>query len=180
MIPKGSAAMAEPTALHELTPLLLINLRGDAGADAFRSAVAGVLGVAPPAEPNRVVSGGDVSLFWLGPDEWLATAPTERGEFVERLEAALSGQHHSVIDVSQGRVALELEGSEARAVLAQGLSLGLRPQSFGPDRCAQTGLARVPVILQQIDAAPRFRIFVRASFAPYVIEWLRSTIAELA
>ena len=172
--------MAEPTVLRELTPSLLINLRGDAGVDVFRSAVAGVLGVAAPTEPNTVASSGDVSLLWLGPNEWLATAPTDKSELVERLEAALSGQHHSVIDVSQGRVVLELEGPEARAVLAQGLSFDLRPQSFGPGRCAQTGLARVPVILQQIDPMPRFRIFVRASFAPYVTEWLRSTIAELA
>jgi sarcosine oxidase subunit gamma len=75
---------------------------------------------------------------------------------------------------------LELTGTEARAVLAQSTSLDLRPRVFGPGRCAQTGLARVPVILQQIDAMPRFRIFVRTSFAPYVNEWLRSTIAELA
>ena len=172
--------MAEPTVLRELPSPLLINLRGDAGTEAFLSAVRGELGVTPPAEPNTVATKGDIGVLWLGPDEWLATAPAEKSEFVERLEATLAGQHHSVIDVSQGRVVLELEGPDARAVLAQGLSLDLRSRSFGPDRCAQTGLARVPVILQQIDAVPRFRIFVRASFAPYVTEWLKSTIAELA
>jgi sarcosine oxidase subunit gamma len=171
--------MAEPTALRELPPLLLINLRGDAGADGFRSAIAGVLGVAPPTDPNTVASSGDVSLLWLGPNEWLATAPAGKPDVVDQLETALSGQHHSAIDVSEGRVVLELEGGHARAALAQELSLDLRPGSFGPGRCAQTGLARVPVILQQIDAA-RFRIFVRRSFAPYVGDWLRSTIAELA
>ncbi|HKX10729.1 MAG TPA: sarcosine oxidase subunit gamma family protein [Stellaceae bacterium] len=170
--------MAEPTALRELPPLRLINLRG--GADAFGSAVQGVLGVAPPTEPNTVASSGDVSLLWLGPNEWLATAPAEKQNVVDQLETALSGQHHSVIDVSEGRIVLELEGANARAALAQELSLDLRPTSFGPGRCAQTGLARVPVILQQIDGAPRFRIFVRRSFAPYVTDWLRSTIAELA
>jgi sarcosine oxidase subunit gamma len=172
--------MAEPTVLRELPPPLLINLRGDAGAEAFRSAVAGVLGLAPPCEPNTVVSGGEIGILWLGPDEWLVTAPAAQGELAERLDTALAGQHHAVIDVSQGRVVLELEGGEARAVLAQGLSLDLHLRSFGPDRCGQTALARVPVVLQQIDAAPRFRIFVRASFAPYVTEWLQSTIAELA
>jgi len=171
--------MAEPTALRELDPLLLINLRGDAGAEGFRSAVARVLGVAPPTEPNTVASSGDVSLLWLGPNEWLATAPAEKHGAVDQLETALSGQHHSVIDVSEGRIALELDGGHARAALAQELGLDLRSSSFGSGRCAQTALARVPVILQQIDAA-RFRIFVRRSFAPYVTDWLRSTIAELA
>lgn len=172
--------MAETTALRELAPPLLLNLRGDAGAEAFDSAVLGVLGVTPPAAPNTVATSGEIDLLWLGPDEWLVTAPAglEAG-LAERLDAALAGLHHSVVDVSQGRIVLELEGGEAREVLAQGMSLDLRPRVFGPGRCAQTGLARVPVILQQIDAVPRFRIFVRTSFAPYVAEWLRSTIAEL-
>jgi sarcosine oxidase subunit gamma len=173
--------MAEATTLRELPPPLLLNLRGDAGAAAFTSAVSGVLGVAPPVEPNTVAASGEIGVLWLGPDEWLVTAPAAAGsDFAERLESALSGLHHSLIDVSEGRVILELEGADARAVLAQAMSLDLRPRAFEPGRCAQSGLARVPVILQQIDATPRFRIFVRASFAPYVTEWLRSTIAELA
>jgi len=172
--------MADPATLRELTPPLLLNLRGDAAGEAFRSAVAAVLGVAPPVEPNTVAASGEIGVLWLGPDEWLVTAPTAAGgELAERLGSALSEFHNSLIDVSAGRVALELEGPEARAVLAQGLSLDLRPRAFGPGRCAQTGLARVPVILQQIDATPRFRIFVRASFAPYVTGWLQSVIAEL-
>jgi sarcosine oxidase subunit gamma len=172
--------MAEPATLHEVSPPRLLNVRGDPGSEAFRSAVAGVLGVAPPSEPNTVAASGEIDVLWLGPDEWLVTAPASAaGELAERLGSALAGQHHSVIDVSQGRLVLELAGAEARAVLAQGTSLDLRPRGFGPGRCAQTALARVPVILQQIDAAPRFRIFVRMSFAPYVTDWLRSTIAEL-
>ncbi len=173
--------MADPTTLRELSPPLLLNLRGDAGAEAFKSAVTGVLGVAPPAEPNTVATSGEIEALWLGPDEWLVTAPASAaGDLAERLGSALAGQHHSVIDVSQGRVVLELEGAAARDVLAQSLSVDLRPRRFGPGQCAQTVLARVPVILQQIDATPRFRVFVRASFAPYVTEWLQSTIAELA
>ena len=173
--------MAEPTVLRELVAPLLLNLRGDAGAEAFTSAVTGVLGVAPPAEPNAVGASGEISVLWLGPDEWLIAAPAEGGtELMERLASSLAGLHHSLIDASAGRVVLELGGPEARAVLAQGMGLDLRPRAFGPGRCAQTALARVPIILQQIDPTPRYRIFVRASFAPYVSEWLRSTIVELA
>jgi sarcosine oxidase subunit gamma len=172
--------MAEPTVLRELPPPLLLDLRGDAGAEAFRSAVAGVLGVAPPTEPNAVVATGDIDILWLGPDEWLVVGPADGGGLTDRLGAALAGLHHSVIDVSQGRAVLELDGAEARTVLAQAASLDLRPRAFGPGRCAQTPLARIPVILHALDAPPRLRIFVRASFAPYATEWLRSTIAELA
>jgi sarcosine oxidase, subunit gamma len=173
--------VAEALPLSELPPPLLLDLRGDAGAAEFSSVVAGVLGVAPPVAPNTVAVSGDIDVLWLGPDEWLVAAPAAiASALAERLEAALAGLHHSLIDVSASRVVLELEGAEARAVLAQGMSLDLHPRAFGSGRCAQTGLARVPVILQQIDAVPRFRIFVRASFAPYVAEWLESTVAELA
>jgi sarcosine oxidase subunit gamma len=36
--------------------------------------------------------------------------------------------------------------------------------------CAQTLLARVPVILQERDLATR--VFVRPSFAGYLVDWL--------
>ena len=172
--------MAEPTVLRELEPPLLLNLRGDAGAEAFRAAVAGVLGVAPPAEPNTVAASDDIEILWLGPDEWLVAAPADKTDLTDRLDAALAGLHHSLIDVSQGRVVLELEGPHARTVLAGAASVDLRPRALGPGRCAQTPLARIPVVLQAVDAPPRLRVFVRASFAPYVAEWLRGTIAELA
>jgi sarcosine oxidase subunit gamma len=171
--------MAEPTVLRELPPPTLLNLRGEAGADAFRSAVAGVLGVAPPAEPNTVAASGDIEILWLGPDEWLVVAPGDKSELADRLDAALAALHHSVVDVSQGRIVLELEGPEVRAVLAGAVSIDLRPQALGTGRCAQTPLARIPVMLQALDAPARFRIFVRATFAPYVTEWLQSTVQEL-
>jgi sarcosine oxidase subunit gamma len=171
--------MVDGATLRELPPPLLLNLRGDAGAEAFGLAVASVLGIAPPIEPSTVATIGEIGVLWLGPDEWLVTAPVEKGELAVQLEAALAGMHCSLIDVSHGRVVLDLEGIHARTVLAQAMSLDLRPRVFGPGRCAQTPLARIPVILQQIDTTPRLRIFVRASFAPYVTEWLQSTIAEL-
>jgi len=166
--------------LREVPPPLLIDLRGSLDAEEIKSGVAGVLGVSPPVEPNTVASVGEIGVLLLGPDEWLVCAPAENGALADRLDAALAGQHHSVIDVSQGRVVLELEGADARAVLAQGTSLDLSSRSFGPGRCAQTTFARVPVILQQMDEAPRFRIFVRPSFASYVTEWLKGAIAELS
>jgi sarcosine oxidase subunit gamma len=102
------------------------------------------------------------------------------GDLAQRLDAALRSTHHSACDVSDSRVILEIAGPETRAVLAQGVGLDLHPRVFGPGRCAQTVLARVPVILQQIDDGPRYRLFVRASFAPYIGEWLKIAIAGIA
>lgn len=173
--------MADPiprATVREVAPPLLLDLRGDAADPAFVSAAAGVLGIAPPTEPNTAAEAGETSLLWLGPDEWLIVAPATASDLAPRLEAALQGLHHSVCDVSAGRVVLELAGAEARAVLESATSLDLHPRAFGPGRCAQTGLARVPAILQMIEASHRFRLYLRASFAPYIKAWLEREISE--
>lgn len=167
--------------LLELPPPTLVNLRGDAGDPAFAAAVTAVLGVAPPSTANSAAKSSALDLLWLGPDEWLVMAPTgPGGDLAQRLDAALQGIHHSACDVSDSRVVLEIAGPQTRSVLAQGISLDLHPRMFGPGRCAQTVLARVPVILQQIDEGSQFRLFVRASFAPYIEEWLKIAIAGVA
>jgi len=163
--------------LRELPPPLLLDLRGDGADPAFTSAVAGVVGAALPSEPNTVATAEGTSLFWLGPDEWLIVAPASASDLAQRLETALLPAHHSLCDVSAGRVVLDLAGPEARDILESATSLDLHPRVFGPGRCAQSGLARVPAILQMIEPT-RFRIYVRLSFAPYVRAWLERTMAE--
>jgi sarcosine oxidase subunit gamma len=108
----------------------------------------------PPVAPNTAT---DTEL-WLGPDEWLVLGGREADYAV-------------ACDVSANRVVLELSGADARAVLAAGCAIDLRPRAFGPGRCAQTLLARAQVILQ-CTADDTFRIFVRPSFAPYLRAWL--------
>jgi sarcosine oxidase subunit gamma len=41
-----------------------------------------------------------------------------------------------------------------------------------PGSCAQTLVARANVLLQQMDDAPTYRLFVRPSFAAYLAAWL--------
>ena len=52
----------------------------------------------------------------------------------------------------------------------------MHPAAFGPGCCAQTLLARAHVILQ--GRADGFRVFVRASFADYLAEWLLDASLE--
>ena len=117
----------------------------------------------PPVAPNT----WDGDALWLGPDEWLVLNATEH-DFADAQAA---------VDVSAARLVLELDG--ARAVLAQGCSLDLRPHVLPPGRCAQTLLGRATVILQCVDD-DTFRIFVRRSFAPYLRAWLEDAIAGAA
>jgi sarcosine oxidase, subunit gamma len=166
--------------LGEVAVAAQLGLRGDAGDKRFVERVAGVLGVAPPTAPNTAAGAGSVALLWLSPDEWLVTAKEAPGELAGRLRGALAGQHVAVVDLSASRVVFELAGPRARDVLAKGCGLDLHPRAFGPGRCAQTALARAAVILHLADETPRYRIFVRRSFARYLEAWLRDAAEEFA
>jgi sarcosine oxidase subunit gamma len=75
--------------------------------------------------------------------------------------------------VSDARAVIRLEGAAAPAVLAKGTPLDLRPQSFGPGRCAQSTLGRASVILRPVGReAGAYEVHVARSFAPYLWAWL--------
>jgi sarcosine oxidase subunit gamma len=126
-----------------------------------------------PPEPNTWVGWIGRDVLWLGPDEWLLLDGTEAnqpGELVAELTTLLSGTHHSVVDVSANRTVLELTGDDRHELLSMGCGLDLHPRSWRDGMCAQTLVARVPVILQERSDATR--MFVRPSYADYLVGWL--------
>lgn len=149
-----------------------VNLRGRPDDAAFVEAVESVLQQPLPLQPNTV-SENRHRLFWLGPDEWLlAAARSEVPDLVNRLEAAVQGRHASVNDVSGGQLLIRLEGPAAREALAAGCTLDLQPEVFPAGRCAQTGLAKAAVLLCPLASQAGFDLFVRRSFADYLLQWL--------
>ena len=157
----------------------LLVLRGDAAAAEFRGAVAAVIGLEPVVEPLTTVRRRDVSMLWLGPDEWLVVTPDRRLERIERaLRDALEGQHAALTDVSHSRAVLVLSGPDARAVLAKGCTLDLHPRVFGPGRCAQSRLAKCQALIHQTTDAPEYEIHVQRSFAQYAWTWLEDAGQE--
>lgn len=151
----------------------LLVLRGNGASTEFRGAVSTTLGLEPVVEPLTTARRRDVSMLWLGPDEWLVVTPDRRVERIERtLRDALDGQHAALTDVSHSRTILTLSGPEARAVLAKGCPLDFHPRVFGPGRCAQSRLAKCQMLIHQTSAAPAFEIYVHRSFAQYAWTWL--------
>jgi sarcosine oxidase subunit gamma len=164
--------MAEPlyssasVAIAEIGPIRQIGLR-------LRPPFPAELGGLPlPLMPNRVTAMGTTRVLWLGHDEWLVTAEGDAPELLSRLERAVAGRRAAVADLSASRVVLAIAGSGARDLLAAGCGLDLHRRVFGPGQCAQTLFARVPVILDQLDDAPRYRLLVRRSYARWLADWL--------
>lgn len=129
--------------------------------------------------PNRVAVAGGLRVLWLGPDEWLVFAEGDPPDLLLRLERAVAGLRGTVIDLSSSRAIIELSGDGARDLLAAGCGLDLHPRVFGPGQCAQTLLARVPAILDQLDDAPRYRVLVRRSYARWLVDWMIDAVAGI-
>lgn len=172
-------AEAGPLTLREMPVAGQIDLRGDPADTGFVEAAASVLGCALPLAPNTVARAAEVSVLWLGPDEWLVlAAPGAEAGLVAGLQEAIGGRHCAVVDVTGNRTVFRLSGEPARDVLAKGCGLDLHPRVFAPGQCAQTLVARAGVILAQIDDAPTFDILPRRSFGEYVWRWLVDAMEE--
>ena len=164
--------------LSEVPFLTQLTLRV-APSTAAATAAGYALGAPLPMAPNTTSAAGDVRILWMGPDEWLVIGPSEvRARLRARLEAALAGEHATVVDVSAHRTVIEVAGSDARELLMKGCAVDLHPRTFGPGRCAQTSLARAQVVLLARRPEPAYWVFVRASFAEYLAEWLLDASGE--
>ena len=156
-----------------------INLRGDADNAQFVAAVADVVGTVLPIAPNTVARGDAHVVYWLGPNEWLIVTPTQSEAAIAReLRAALAGLFAAVTEVSGGQTVIALRGDAVRDLLAKGCPLDLHPRVFGVDHCAQSHLAKAPILIRQVDEAPSFEIIVRRSFADYLWIWLEDAASE--
>ena len=138
------------------------------------------LGTMLPNQPGQVARTEDLQILWLGPDEWLLIGPEGSADRIQAaLVEAIGAEHGSVVDVSDHRTVVEVSGPVSRELLAKGCGLDLHRRSFTAGQCAQTLLARAGVVLVCRDAEqPSFWIFVRASFARYLADWLADAAAE--
>jgi sarcosine oxidase subunit gamma len=166
-----AARVADLRSLHagEVPFLAQIDVR-------CRSAEATRLGF--PERPNTVTGDMRRGVLWLGPDEWLVVGlPGTAAATTEELEESLAGLHHSVVDVSENRAVLELWGADRYELLATGCTIDLDPRGgWVPGVCAQTLFGRAQVLVQELDGATR--LFVRPSFAGYVVDWLLAAAAS--
>lgn len=171
---RGDAGIA----MAEEARRVQLALRGEAEDTGFVEAVRKVVGVAPPLAANTVARAGEGTILWLGPDEWLVTAPAARSDLATRLRAGLGAARHAVTEVTDSRTILRLEGPAARDLLAQGCSLDFHSSVFAPGQCASSRLALAHVLIHQLaedaEEGPAYEIYVHRSHADYLWRWLES------
>lgn len=158
--------------IREMPFLTQINLRIDPRDEATMQRLGSLLGFALPLTPNTVASTIDRRALWLGPDEWLVVGDQDQSETLEQsLRDVLAGAAASIADVSAGRTAVLIRGDQAQGLLARGIAIDLHPRVFVPGRCAQTLLAKAPLIIER-SSEDAFHLYVRSSYANYVAGWL--------
>ena len=156
-----------------------INLRGDTGDPQFASAIASVLGAELPTTPNTTSGGQGITIYWLGPDEWLIVTPGERERGIaNELRAALGAIFSAVTELAGGQTVVVLRGAAVRELLAKACPLDFHPRSFPVGTCAQSRLAKAPVLLRPLDDDGAFEIVIRRSYADYFWLWLEDAAAE--
>ena len=158
---------AATVAICELPGLYTIDLRVAPGTST-QAAIVEALGIDLPAKPGQV--GGEsipghveAYALCLAPDWWLIIGLQEAEPRLASLQLN-NGYHFSVVDVTGQRTTIELEGPNAREVLAHLWEQDLREKSFPAGSVSQGLMAKAPVIVWHI-APFRYRVMVRSSFA---------------
>ena len=171
---RATVPTREPSVLLTELPLLgYVNLRGNPNEQRFLKAVEKTLGVNLPLKPNTGSVANTVSVLWLAPDEWLLITPSDQEtQLVQTLGDSLGQIPTSVTDITGSQTLLKLSGQSALKLIAKGCSVDLHPRVFGPGQCAQTILAKVPIVIWRPDDTPTYNIVVRRTYADHLARWL--------
>ncbi len=136
------------------------------------------LGAALGGRINTAVTVEGCTALRLGPDEWLLLVEADGDAWLAaRLAQAGQGAPMAVVDVSHRTAGLLIEGSGGEAILSAGCPLPLDSTVFPVGRATRTLLGKAEIVLWR-QAAEQFRIEVAASFAPYLVSYLRAVIAD--
>ncbi|AZC21212.1 sarcosine oxidase subunit gamma [Pseudomonas sp. CMR5c] len=154
-----------------------LTLRGDGHDPAFATGVHKALGLELPAALT-LVSKGETSLQWLGPDEWLLIVPGgEEFAAEQKLREALGELHIQIVNVSGGQQILELSGPDVRRVLMKSTSYDVHPSNFPVGKAVGTVFAKSQLVIRR-TGEDTWELLVRRSFSDYWWLWLQDAAAE--
>ena len=161
--------------LREIKDRGMIDVRGSMADKKFTAAVKKVLGLDLPKLPRSSVSWGDVKALWLSIDQWLILCPRGRvDEIITALKTELGSVHSLVVDVSDMRAVLRLEGDGVREVLLKGSSLDLLGADYAAGTVRRMRFAEIAALLHVVEDTV-FDVYVFRSYADYAWDFLLAT-----
>jgi sarcosine oxidase subunit gamma len=158
--------------MREIGDRGMIDLRGLAGDPAFLAAAKSVLEVDLPLAPRTSASWGEIKVLWLSVDQWLILCPRSKvPDLMARLGKALAGIHSLIVDVSDMRAIIRLEGEGVREVLLKGSSLDLLGGDYTPGAVRRARFAEIAALIHVVDEDV-FDLYVFRSYADYAWDFL--------
>ena len=166
----------EPTttyvSMREITTRGMIDVRGLNTDRKFMSAVKNILGFDLPKEPRTSTAFGDVKALWLSPDQWLILCAREKAPTLAAdLSKAVDKTHSLVVDVSDMRSIIRIEGERAREVMMKGCSLDFTDMDFTPGYARRVRFAEIAALFNIVEDN-MIDLYVFRSYANYAWDFL--------
>lgn len=130
-----------------------------------------------PREVGEVVNSGSGYILKTGAAQYWIIAP-ENDDRPRVLQGAVDPTIGAVTPLSHSRTFIFIQGSKARAVLAQGIALDLHPDAFRVGQFALTGLHHTPILIHR-STADTFELVVMRTFAQWLWEWITDAARAL-
>lgn len=122
------------------------------------AAIGAAFGIEAPLEPNTVVVGEPVSVFWFGPTAWLIKRSGVTAGELPRIDSC------GVVDVSDAHRLFRLEGKGAVELLSTGCPLDFEAKHHAPGCCAHTIYNHFPIFVYRRSESA-FDLYVPRSYA---------------
>ena len=177
--PQFESALAnrtEPTdtyiGLREISTRGMIDVRGFATDRKFLSAAKDVLGFDMPKQPRTSTAFGDVKALWLSPDQWLILCARDKAAaLTSELAKATANTHALVVDVSDMRSILRIEGDRAHEVMMKGCSLDFTGDAIKTGYARRVRFAEIAALIN-IVGENIIDLYVFRSYANYAWDFL--------
>jgi sarcosine oxidase subunit gamma len=176
-MPAGGRVFSDTLRLTVLPARTVIQLRfaGQAPKGIGTLKIAG----RPVPQAINTWSGDDPVICRIAPDTWLLfSALHEAPELLDAVRTACGKKSCAITNLSDAYVTLALDGARAAGVLARGCGIDFALNAFGPNACARTRLAQLPVVVRHVTAE-RFECVVDRSAAQYLFDWMQDAAAGL-
>ena len=162
--------------IEELSLTGKINIRGKSSDKEFMKNIGSALNLVLPIEPNVRIFNNNISIMWLGPNEWLVITPeNEKDGIISLLKSNLNPQKTAITDVSFNRVVLRLEGEKVFTLLSKFLVANLEKILKTNFSVAQTIFLKIPVLFvrNNTDEEPTsLDLHLNRSHTNYIYELL--------
>ena len=162
--------------IEELSLSGKINIRGKSSDKEFMKNIGSALNLVLPIEPNVRIFNNNISIMWLGPNEWLVVTPeNEKDGIISLLKSNLNPQKTAITDVSFNRTILRLEGEKVFTLLSKFLVANLEKILKTNFSVAQTIFIKIPVLFvrNNTDEEPTsLDLHLNRSHTKYVYELL--------